>query len=258
MTEFVVLIPARYGSTRLPGKPLCSIAGQPMIKYVHQCAIASGAARVLVATDDRRVADACHGFGAESQLTDSAHTTGTARLAEVVCRERFADETIVVNLQGDEPLMPPALLHQVAEMLDRRPDVAIATLATSIHDPAELANPHVVKVVVTADRRALYFSRAPIPWNRDAFASARLPAAGLPVAGIHRRHIGIYAYRATFLRRYQALPGCELEQLEQLEQLKMLWHGESILVENAQEPPGPGVDTQADLQLVEQRLNAGE
>lgn len=255
MTEFVVIIPARYGSTRLPGKPLRSIAGRPMVEHVHRCAVASGAARILVATDDRRIVEACHAFGAEALLTDPTHATGTDRLAEVVHREGFPDEAIVVNLQGDEPLMPPALLHQVAEILEQHPDVAIATLATPIHDPMELASPHVVKVVIAADRRALYFSRAPIPWDRDAFGSGCSPAA-LTEAGIYRRHLGIYAYRAAFLRRYQALPHCELAQREQLEQLKMLWHGESILVMDAQERPGPGVDTQADLLLVERRLSA--
>lgn len=252
-----MIIPARYGSTRLPGKPLRLIAGRPMVEHVHRHAVASGAARVLIATDDRRIAGACQAFGAEFLMTDPAHATGTDRLAEVVCREGFADEAIVVNLQGDEPLMPPALLHQVAEVLDRRPDAAIATLASPIHDPAELASPHVVKVVMSADRRALYFSRAPIPWDRDASDSGRSPAT-LTRAGIYRRHLGIYAYRAAFLRRYQALPECELAQLEQLEQLKMLWHGESILVEDAREPSGPGVDTEADLLFAERQLGACE
>ena len=252
-----MIIPARYGSTRLPGKPLRSIAGRPMVEHVHRRAVASGAARILVATDDRRIAEACQAFGAEALMTDPAHATGTDRLAEVVRREGFPDEAIVVNLQGDEPLMPPALVHQVAEVLEQRPDVAIATLATSINDSAELASPHVVKVVMAADHRALYFSRAPIPWDRDAFGSDRSPAA-LTGAGSYRRHLGIYAYRAAFLRRYQALPQCELAQLEQLEQLKMLWHGESILVMDAQQRPGPGVDTEADLLLVERRLSAYE
>ncbi|HET8700259.1 MAG TPA: 3-deoxy-manno-octulosonate cytidylyltransferase [Nitrococcus sp.] len=253
MTEFTVIIPARHGSTRLPGKPLRLIAGRPMVEHVYRRAVASGAARVLVATDDRRIVEACQAFGAESLLTDPAHATGTDRIAEVVCREGLADEAIVVNLQGDEPLMPPALLYQVAQALDRRSDVAMATLATAIHDPAELASPHVVKVVVTADRRALYFSRAPIPWDRDGADGGRLPP---PVgAGIYRRHLGIYAYRAAFLRRYQGLPECELAQREQLEQLKVLWHGEAILVEDAWEPSGPGVDTEADLLLVERRLS---
>ncbi|EAR23548.1 3-deoxy-manno-octulosonate cytidylyltransferase [Nitrococcus mobilis] len=252
VTEFIVIIPARYGSTRLPGKPLRSLAGRPMIEHVYRRAVASGAVRVLVATDDRRIVAACQAFGAEALMTDPAHATGTDRLAEVVRRERFPDEAIVVNLQGDEPLMPPRLLHQVAEVLDRCPGVAIATLATPLHDPAELASPHVVKVVVAADRRALYFSRAPIPWDREA--GSHTPAV-LTKAGMYRRHLGIYAYRAAFLRRYQMLSPCELAQHEQLEQLKMLWHGESIQVEDAQEPSGPGVDTEADLLLVERRLS---
>lgn len=256
MAEFSVIIPARYASTRLPGKPLRMIAGCPMLEHVHRRAVASGAARVLVATDDRRIVEACQAFGAESVMTDPAHATGTDRLAEVVRRQGLSDEAIVVNLQGDEPLMPPSLLRQVAEVLDRRPDVSIATLATPIHDPGELASPHVVKVVMAADCRALYFSRAPIPWDRDAFGSGHSPAV-LAGVGIYRRHLGVYAYRAAFLRRYQVLPECELARREQLEQLKMLWHGESILVDDAQEPSGPGVDTEADLLLAESWLSAG-
>lgn len=256
MAEFCVIIPARYASTRLPGKPLRMIAGCPMLEHVHRRAVASGAARVLVATDDKRIAEACQAFGAEAVMTDPAHATGTDRLAEVVRRQEFSDEAIVVNLQGDEPLMPPALLQQVAEALDRRPDVSIATLATAIRDPEELASPNVVKVVVAADRRALYFSRAPIPWDRDAFSSGHSPAE-LSGVGIYRRHLGVYAYRAAFLRRYQVLPDCELARCEQLEQLKMLWHGEPIFVEDAREPSGPGVDTEADLLLAESWLRAG-
>ncbi len=236
---------------RLPGKPLRSLAGRPMIEHVYRRAVASGAARILVATDDRRIVAACQAFGAEAVMTDSAHATGTDRLAEVVCRERFPDEAIVVNLQGDEPLMPPRLLQQVAEVLDRCSDVAIATLATPLHDPAELVSPHVVKVVVAADRRALYFSRAPIPWDREACGRA---STVLKKADMYRRHLGIYAYRAAFLRRYQSLSPCELAQHEQLEQLKMLWHGESIQVEDAREPSGPGVDTEADLLFAERQL----
>lgn len=258
MTEFIVIIPARYGSTRLPGKPLRSIAGRAMVEHVYRRAIASGAARVLVATDDQRIVDVCQAFGAQTLMTDAGHATGTDRLAEVVCREAVPDEAIVVNLQGDEPLMPPRLLRQVAEALERCRDLAIATLATPIVDPAELSSPHVVKVVLANDRRALYFSRAPIPWDRDAFAGGRPPAVLKEGGGIYRRHLGVYAYRAAFLRRYRAFTPCALAQHEQLEQLAMLWHGESIRVEDAQEAPGPGVDTEADLLLVEARLSAGE
>lgn len=229
-----------------------------MVEHVHRRATASGAARILVATDDRRIVDACRVFGAESLMTDPGHATGTDRLAEVVCREGFPDEAIVVNLQGDEPLMPPGLIQQVAKALERCPDVAIATLATSIVDPAELRSPHVVKVVVANDRRALYFSRAPIPWDREAFGNGGPPAVLGDGGGIYRRHLGIYAYRAAFLRRYRALTPCALAQHEQLEQLTMLWHGESIRVEDAQEPPGPGVDTEEELLLVEGRLSVGE
>ena len=191
-------------------------------------------------------------------MTDAGHATGTERLAEVVCREGFPDEAIVINLQGDEPLMPPGLVHQVAEALEQCADAAIATLATPIVDPAELTSPHVVKVVLAKDHRALYFSRAPIPWDRDAFASGRSPAGLRQGGGIYRRHLGIYAYRAAFLRRYRAFTPCPLAQHEQLEQLAMLWHGESIRVDDAQDAPGPGVDTEADLLRVEARLRAAE
>lgn len=248
-----MIIPARYGSTRLPGKPLRMIAGRPLLEHVHRRALASGAARILVATDDQRIAKTARAFGAEALLTDTSHATGTDRLAEVVQRLGLPDRAIVVNLQGDEPLMPPVLLRQVALALERRPDVAIATLAARIHDAAEIRDPNVVKVVLTADGRALYFSRAPIPWDRDSFTGGCVPDA-LQTTWSYRRHVGIYAYRAAFLRRYRELPECELARCEQLEQLKVLWHGESIVVEDAQEQPGPGVDTEADLLLAEQGL----
>lgn len=255
MPEFIVIIPARYGSTRLPGKPLRTIAGRPMLEHVHRRALASGASRILVATDDQRIVEAARAFGAEAVMTDPAHATGTDRLAEVVQRLGLPDEAIVVNLQGDEPLMPPALLRQVAAALERRPDVAIATLAAPIGDAAEIRDPNVVKVVLAADGRALYFSRAPIPWDRDSFSGGAVPDAFCTTGG-YRRHVGIYAYRAAFLRRYRELPDCELARSEQLEQLKALWHGESIVVEDTQEQPGPGVDTEADLLLAEQGLRS--
>lgn len=242
MTAFTVIIPARYGASRLPGKPLRAIAGVPMIRHVWERARESGAERVLVATDDARIADAVAAFGGEARMTRADHASGTDRLAEVALAEALPPETLVVNLQGDEPLMPPALLAQVAGMLDAVPNAAMATLATPLADAGELANPNVVKVVTAADGRALYFSRAPIPWDRDGRTDACLAAA--------RRHLGLYAYRVAFLQRYLRLAPAALERLEQLEQLRALVNGERIQVADAVTMPGPGVDTAEDLERV--------
>jgi len=242
MTAFTVIIPARYGASRLPGKPLRELAGAPMIRHVWERARESGAARVLVATDDARIAQAVAAFGGEARLTRADHASGTDRLAEAALAEGLAPETLVVNLQGDEPLMPPALLAQVAGMLEAAPDAAMATLATPLADAGELANPNVVKVVAAADGRALYFSRAPIPWDRDGRGGEHLAAA--------RRHLGVYAYRVDFLQRYPRLAPAALERLEQLEQLRALASGERIQVADAATVPGPGVDTEEDLARV--------
>ncbi|PWG63230.1 3-deoxy-manno-octulosonate cytidylyltransferase [Sediminicurvatus halobius] len=250
MTAFTVIIPARYGASRLPGKPLRQIAGAPMIRHVWERARESGAERVLVATDDARIADVVSAFGGEARLTSADHASGTDRLAEVAAREALAGESIVVNLQGDEPLMPPTLLAQVAEVLAMAPDAAMATLATPLGDSAELDNPNVVKVVTGTDGRALYFSRAPIPWDRDGAPAERLALA--------RRHLGIYAYRVAFLHRYPGLPATALERLEQLEQLRALANGERIQVADARTSPGPGVDTPEDLERVARLLQARE
>lgn len=244
--DFLVVVPARYGSIRLPGKPLRVLAGQPMIRHVYDRAVESGANRVIVATDDERIRDCCLGFGAEAVLTSRDHQTGTDRLAEVVRAWGLPDETIVVNMQGDEPLMPPALPRQAARALATRPEAAIATLAAPIDYDAIVDDPNVVKVVCDRGGFALYFSRAPIPWDRDARASG----ASRSVPGVWRRHIGLYAYRAAFLRRYPDLSRSPLETLECLEQLRALWHGERIYVSDAVETPGPGVDTEADLAKV--------
>lgn len=242
MSAFTIIIPARHGASRLPGKPLREIAGAPMIRHVWERARESGAERVIVATDDARIAEAVQAFGGEARMTRSDHASGTDRLAEVARAEALAPETVVVNLQGDEPLMPPALLAQVAGMLEAAPAAAMATLATPVRDAAELENPNVVKVVAAADGRALYFSRAPIPWDRDGRAAERLAAA--------RRHLGIYAYRVAFLQRYPTLAPAPLERLEQLEQLRALANGEHIQVADAATLPGPGVDTAEDLKRV--------
>jgi len=245
---FRVVIPARYGAARLPGKPLVDIGGQPLIARVWERAQASGAAEVVVATDDERIVDACRVLGADVELTDRHHASGSDRIAEVIGRRNWADDDIVVNLQGDEPCMPPALIHQVAADLASHRQAPVATLSTAIADAAALFDCHVVKVVTDAAGFALYFSRAPMPWHRDEFLGSR---ARLPQGVAFLRHIGLYAYRAGFLSRFVAWPPAPLEQAESLEQLRILWHGERIHVSLAVEPPGPGVDTPDDVARVE-------
>lgn len=247
MTIFRVAIPARYGSTRLPGKPLRLLAGRPMIEHVYRRALASGADTVVIATDDTRIQAAAEGFGATVCLTAADHASGTDRLAELVEKLGWPDETIVVNLQGDEPLMPPGLLQQVATGLEQHPPAGIATLCTRIHDAREVFDPHVVKVVSDNQGYALYFSRAPIPYHRDAFVQAGGQPAILPAGTDYFRHLGLYAYRAGALRRYPRLPPCGLEQAESLEQLRALCNGIRIHVQEAREMPPTGVDTEADL-----------
>jgi len=248
---FKVAIPARYASTRLPGKPLLELAGRPMIQHVHQRAVESGAGEVVVATDDERIATVAEGFGATVCMTSPDHPTGTDRLAEVVEKMGWEDGAIVVNLQGDEPLMPLELIRQVAGDLERHPDAGIATLAAPIHTSAELFDPHVVKVVCDRDGYALYFSRAPIPWDRDAFGGAD---EELPPQAVHFRHLGMYAYRAGFLKHYREMEHCAPERLESLEQLRALWHGVRIHVSEAVATPGHGVDTPDDLERVARLL----
>jgi 3-deoxy-manno-octulosonate cytidylyltransferase (CMP-KDO synthetase) len=243
---FRVVIPARYASTRLPGKPLRPIAGRAMILHVLDRARAAGAAEVLVATDDDRIAAACRTAGADVEMTDPTHPSGTDRLAEVVARRGFADRDVIVNVQGDEPLIAPANIAQVARLLAATPAAAIATLATPIGSAADFADPNVVKVVCRADGLALYFSRAPVPWPRDA----RL-AGEDAVPSVALRHVGLYAYRVEALRRLAALAPTPLETHERLEQLRALENGLAIVVAVAAEPPGHGVDTEGDLARVE-------
>jgi 3-deoxy-manno-octulosonate cytidylyltransferase (CMP-KDO synthetase) len=247
VTHFVVIVPARLASTRLPRKPLADIGGVPMVVRVARAAEASGADRVAVAADSPEIVDACSTHGVEALLTRADHASGTDRLAEAVEHLGLADDALVVNVQGDEPLMPATVVRRVAEALAQRTDCAIATACHPLHDAAEFFSPNVVKVVMDANGRALYFSRAPIPWSRDAFASARdrLPP-GLPA----RRHIGLYAYRAGFLRRFPQLPPAALEQHESLEQLRALAHGFGIAVIELPEALPPGVDTPEDLERV--------
>src|SRR5512143_1931689 len=244
---FTVLIPARYASTRLPGKPLADIGGKPMVVRVAERARASGASRVVVATDDERIRAAVVAHGLEACLTRADHPTGTDRLAEAASQLGLADDAIVVNVQGDEPLLSPALIREVAELLHAHPDAAIATACHAIADAAEAFNPNVVKVVLDAKGYALYFSRATIPWAREAFAASREAVPpGLPL----HRHYGLYAYRVGFLRAYPALPPAPIERFEVLEQLRALWHGHRIVVAVTKGTPAPGVDTEDDLARV--------
>ncbi len=252
--EFKVVIPARFASTRLPGKPLLDIAGKPMIQHVHERAIESGAGEVVVATDDARIAGQVEAFGGEVCMTASTYRSGTDRIAEVVEKLNWPDEIIVVNLQGDEPCMPAELVTQVARDMDDHRDAVMTTLAAPLDDKQRLFDPHVVKVVTDARGYALYFSRAPIPWHRDGFAHEERP---LPVDTEFLRHIGLYAYRADFLDRYIKWPPAPMEKAESLEQLRVLWHGERIHVSEALVEPGHGVDTQNDLEEAAKILSDG-
>ncbi|MCL6746335.1 3-deoxy-manno-octulosonate cytidylyltransferase [Kosakonia sp. R1.Fl] len=246
--SFVVIIPARYASTRLPGKPLVDINGKPMVVHVLERARESGAERIIVATDNEEVMHAVQAVGGEVCMTRADHQSGTERLAEVVEKCGFSDDTVIVNVQGDEPMIPPAIIRQVAENLAAR-DVGMATLAVPIHSAEEAFNPNAVKVVMNAEGYALYFSRATIPWDRDRFAQSRET-----IGDTFLRHIGIYGYRAGFIRRYVSWQTSPLEQIEMLEQLRVLWYGEKIHVAVASVVPGTGVDTPEDLARVRQEL----
>lgn len=245
--SFTVVIPARFGSSRLPGKPLADIGGRPMIAWVHERAASSGAAEVIVATDDPRIAAACEAFGARVELTSAAHASGTDRIAELAHRHGWDEARIVVNVQGDEPRLPPELISQAAELLAGRPDAAIATLVTPLESETELHDPNVVKVVADCAGNALYFSRAPIPWPRHGSAAE---------PGAPRRHVGLYAYRVASLKAMTAEPPCGLERAEGLEQLRALWLGQRIVVADARIRPPRGVDTEQDLAAARAALAA--
>ncbi len=251
--KFTVLIPARLASTRLPDKPLADIAGKPMVVRVAERAAQSGAARVVVACDDLRIARACAAHGVQAVLTRGDHASGSDRLAEACTLLGLHGEDMVVNVQGDEPLIDPQLVRRVAEVLAARADCVMSTAAHPLADAAEYRNPNVVKVVLDAAGRALYFSRAPIPWWRDAPAAA---AAPMPTPA-PLRHLGLYAYRARFLLQFPSLPAAPLEDTEALEQLRVLWHGHRIAVHVAAHGPGPGVDTPQDLARVRALFAAG-
>lgn len=247
--SFTVVIPSRYQSSRLPGKPLADIAGKPMVQWVHGQAIQAGAERVIVATDDARIEAVVKAFGGEVCMTSPDHQSGTERLAEVVEKMGIADDHIIVNVQGDEPLIPPSIIKQVADNLANS-TAPMATLGVSIDEPQEVFNPNAVKVVTDEQGYALYFSRASIPWDRDAWAkedkTIRQPLM---------RHIGIYAYRAGFINTYINWQPSALEQIESLEQLRVLWYGEKIHVALAKEAPAAGVDTPEDLEIVRKILS---
>jgi len=249
MSKTVLVIPSRFASTRLPGKPLRLIAGKPMIQHVFERAQEAATElhfdEIIIATDDQRIKEICESFGAIVCMTSSAHKTGSDRLAEVVVMRHWADDTIIVNLQGDEPLTPTSILKQVAENLANNTDASIATLATPLSHKNEYNDINIVKVVADKNGMALYFSRAPIPFQRDEEHS---------VEDFALRHIGVYAYRAGYLKKFAKMDACDIEKLEKLEQLRAMWHGAKIHVAVAHELPGHGVDTEADLKAVEEIL----
>ena len=251
-SPFTVLVPARLGSTRLPGKPLLDIGGLPMVVRVARQAQRCGAANVVVATDAQAVADACLTHGVRCVMTRGDHASGSDRLAEACERLGLQGGHIVVNVQGDEPLIEPGLIRRCAQLLDEHPDCPVGTLAHRIDDLADWLNPNVVKVVLDAAGRALYFTRAAVPYHRDG-APGRLPDDPAPL-----RHLGLYAYRADFLRRFPGLPQAPVERTEALEQLRVLWHGERIAVHVTDQAPGTGVDTPQDLERVRALFTAAD
>ncbi|MCQ8128285.1 3-deoxy-manno-octulosonate cytidylyltransferase [Methylomonas rivi] len=251
MSGFKVVIPARYASTRLPGKPLLDIAGKPMIVHVCERALEADAGQVVVATDDQRIFDTVSALGIQVAMTDPNHQSGTERIAEVAEKLGWRADDIVVNLQGDEPLIPPAYIRDVAAALAGQTQAGIATLAAKIQDADEIFNPNAVKVVLDKNGYALYFSRAPIPWNRASFPEHHVIG---DASDPHYRHIGMYAYTVGFLQRYCSWPASPLESVESLEQLRILWYGEKVLVNIVEQTPEAGVDTEEDLWRVGLRL----
>ena len=248
MKNFVVVIPARYASVRLPGKPLRPIAGEPMIQHVHRLAMQSKADEVWIATDDERIEAAARGFGANVCMTSADHHSGTERLAEVCELQSWPDDLVVVNLQGDEPLLPPVLIDECAALLDDD-SVGMGTLASPMETDEDLRNPNVAKIVIDQHDNALYFSRAPIPYSRDEHTDKLTMQIAL-------RHHGIYAYRCAVLRQLIAAGPCDMEQCEKLEQLRALWLGITVRVGRASVRPGPGVDTEEDIAAVEDALES--
>lgn len=250
--RFSVVIPARYQSQRLPGKPLLDLGGKPMIQRVYEQACASEAASVIVATDDERILKAVHAFGGEARMTSRYHPSGTDRLQETAALEGMDEDEVLVNVQGDEPLIPPAVINQVAHNLIAN-DVPMATLSEPIVDLDDIFDPNIVKVIADESRRAIYFSRAPIPWARDEFATT---PRDMSAAMTWQRHLGIYAYRVSLLNRFVDWGPAPLETVEKLEQLRVLWHGLPIHVEPAAETIPPGIDTERDLHRILDLLNS--
>jgi 3-deoxy-manno-octulosonate cytidylyltransferase (CMP-KDO synthetase) len=255
-TPFKIVIPARYASSRLPGKPLIPIAGKPMIQHTFERACQCSADEVLIATDDKRIAEAASAFTENIVMTSPEHNSGTERLSEVVEKKQWSDDTIIVNVQGDEPLVLPEHIVLVAEALNASEKAGLSTLATPVRSVAEVFDPNVVKVVMDHSGHALYFSRAMMPWSRDSFKPAAIEQQSINALpeGSWYRHIGMYAYRAKTLKQYMSLKPCMLEQTESLEQLRVLYHGISIHVSVVHEQPGHGVDVEADIAKVEKIL----
>lgn len=253
MSSFIVIIPARYASTRLPGKPLRDIAGLSMIQRVWQQALKSDAARVVIATDDSRIEQAAQAFGAQVCMTRADHVSGTDRLQEVAQELGLTDQQLVINVQGDEPLIPPAVINQVAENLAQNPQAGVSTLCEPIETVADFLNPNAVKVVSDKQGMACYFSRAPVPWPRDHFQASQTSMAELDLA---RRHIGIYGYRVAQLNSFVTWSVAPLEQAESLEQLRFIWNGVGIHVADAVEPVSAGIDTEEDLQAAINIINS--
>lgn len=251
MSEFYVVIPARYGSTRLPGKPLLEIAGKPMVIWVVESAMRSGAKQVVVATDDVRVLDIVHQYGYAAVMTREDHVSGTDRIAEVVMKQGWSDDAIVLNVQGDEPLINVSLMVEVINALDSSKEAVMATACHAINNKADFVNPNIVKVVLDSQGHALYFSRAPIPYPRDTFTSDSLLPPQMPAY----RHVGIYAYRAGFLKKYASISPSKIEEFECLEQLRVLHHGYKIAVSVTANAPAIGVDTPDDLASVRKLMS---
>ncbi len=252
MSSFIVIIPARYASTRLPGKPLRDIAGLSMIQRVWQQALKSNAAQVVIATDDSRIEEAAQAFGAQVCMTRADHVSGTDRLQEVAQQLGLTDQQLVINVQGDEPLIPPAVINQVAENLAQHPQAGVSTLCEPIETVADFLNPNAVKVVSDKQGMACYFSRAPVPWPRDHFQASQV---SMPALDLARRHIGIYGYRVAQLNSFVTWPVAPLEQAESLEQLRFMWNGVGIHVADAVELVPAGIDTEEDLQAAISIIN---
>jgi len=246
MTAYHIVIPARYASSRFPGKPMQMINNKSMLEHVYQVAKKSSAQNIVIATDDNRIATMARAFCDDVLMTSDQHQSGTDRLAEVCRIKKWQSDEIVVNLQGDEPLTPVELLHQVASNLHNKSTASIATLSTPLTAVEEITDPNIVKVVVDVDGYALYFSRASIPFDRDA--------KQLKLSSLYQRHLGIYAYRVGFLNEYSQMPHCELESFEKLEQLRAMYYGHKIHIEPALSLPGPGIDTPEDLQKIQSLL----